>query len=149
MLTFLHVQLHAKNLSYRLILCRDTDNQSILQSDQLRAFQVITEKPDFPLTCCFRRAIWKAIAHHFWGKKKHINRLIFWQKPKKHCFRLILSFSPTMRIFLKHSAMLVFNLYDPLKKIIHSLFQEEKIQCLLLRFAKVTYPPITCSKSTH
>ena len=139
MLTFLHVQLHAKNLSYRLILCRDTDNQSILQSDQLRAFQVITEKPDFPLACCFRRAIWKAIAHHFWGKKKHVNRLIFWQKPKKHCFRLILSFSPTMRIFLKHSAMLVFNLYDPLKKIIH----------LLLRFAKVTYPPITCSKSTY
>ena len=32
-----------------------------------------------------------------------------------------------MRIFLKHSAMLVFNLYDPLKKIIHSLFQEENI----------------------
>ena len=46
---------------------------------------------------------------------------------KKTCFRLILSFSPTMRIFLKHSAMLVFNRYDPLKKIIHSLFQEKNI----------------------
>ena len=51
--------------------------------------------------------------HHFWGKKRHINGLIFRQKPKNLNLEEFWGFLPKMRNFLKNSAVSVFA-KDPL-----------------------------------
>ena len=64
------INLHAKNLRYRLIPSRDNDDQKRLQTDWLTAFKHLTEKPDFSRRT-FCRVTNNTIMYRFSRKKTH------------------------------------------------------------------------------
>ena len=85
------INLHAKNLRYRLIPSRDNDDQKRLQTDWLTAFKHLTEKPDFSRRT-FCRVTNSTIMYRFSRKKKHQWIKYFDKCPKNPILKEYLGF---------------------------------------------------------